>query len=85
MKTNMVCICLYMDMSYLVNDDQATIYRTTEVRDRVRDLWGEQLALSRKGNRIDGMDGWWLLEREIKRLGGRKKVRWKEYKERQYI
>lgn len=48
-------------------------------------MWGEQLALSRKGNRIDGMDGWWLLEREIKRLGGRKKVRWKEYKERQYI
>ena len=34
----------------------------------------------------DRWNGWMVASRKRdKRLGGRKKVRWKEYKERQYI
>ena len=36
-----------------VNDNQATIHRTTEVRDRVNDWWGTDIApLERKTEQI---------------------------------
>lgn len=43
MEINMVCIRLRVDISYLVNEEQATIHRTTEVRYRVRDwVWRDR-------------------------------------------
>jgi hypothetical protein len=41
-KTNMECIYLYVDINWYINDNQATIHRTSEVGFRVSDWQGEE-------------------------------------------
>ena len=58
-----------------VNDNQTTIHRTTEVRDRVNDWWGTDIApLERKTEQIV-MDRWGFWNVKIK-CRERKKSIW---------
>lgn len=46
-RTNMVCVCTYVDVSYQIFDKQNIVHITTVVRYRVRD-YGERKDLPKK-------------------------------------
>lgn len=54
-KDRHVCICLYVDFSYKVNESQVTVHRTTKVRYSIRD-WRQDI-ISICQNRVDSY-GW---------------------------
>ena len=52
----MACIYLYKGIDCKINDNQSTIYYTTEVRIRVMEWGGEQISIGNK-NSIDSYKG----------------------------
>jgi hypothetical protein len=53
----MIFICLYVDFSHLIKDNQGTLHEPREVRHRVRELWdGKWISLGGE-NRIDFVGG----------------------------